>query len=133
MSSWCDQPTSYDGDFRGARWLTVRHEVWRYTNRYGRWVRTGGRESGPDSHGHEFGSGTWVWEPGLGGIEGEPEAVGSLWNYTRPVRPADRRAGSQVKGAVRFNHGTPVQPFVSSVCWAYRSASAPVNLIVLAC
>jgi hypothetical protein len=64
-----DRETSYDAEY-GAPVATIRHEVWRYTNRHGGWVkekstRVLDRVLLPRA---ELRRWTWVWEPRPGGI-----------------------------------------------------------------
>jgi hypothetical protein len=64
-----DLPTSFDADY-GKPVATARHEVWRYANRYGGWVKdrsTRVLERVLMAR-TEFEQWTWVWEPKLGGI-----------------------------------------------------------------
>lgn len=80
-----DQPTSYDAE-AGFPVATVRHEVWRYTNRFGKWSKERptrvldrvllARD--------EFRRWTWVWEPALGGIEVGSGTTGR--SYSFPAR-----------------------------------------------
>lgn len=69
-----DQPTSYDAEY-GQPIATVRHEVWRFTFRYGGWTKEKrtvvlDRVLLPRKELQEW---TWVWAPQLGGIDMKTE------------------------------------------------------------
>ncbi|WP_460183889.1 hypothetical protein [Thermopirellula anaerolimosa] len=70
-----DLPTSYEGDFPGA--ATIRHEIWQYSWAYGGWKKEK-RTRVLDRcilHRDELRQWTWLWDPGLGGIEIGKESV----------------------------------------------------------
>jgi hypothetical protein len=64
-----DLPTSFDAEY-GAPVATARHEVWRYANRYGGWVKDRSTRvlDRVLMARTEWERWTWVWEPKLGGI-----------------------------------------------------------------
>lgn len=81
-----DKPTSYEHDSPGA--ATIRHELWQYTARYGRWTkekrtRVLDRILLPRDELRQW---TWLWDPALGGLEvkDSPQTI----SYTLPQRSA---------------------------------------------
>jgi hypothetical protein len=70
-----DKPTSYDATF-GEPIVTIRHEVWQFTNQYGGWVKE--RRTKIFNRlllaKREWSRWAWSWDPDLGGVEvtGDP-------------------------------------------------------------
>lgn len=77
-----DQRTSYEGQMPGA--ATMRFEIWQYEWRYGGWVKQKRTRvmHRVILHRDELRQWTWLWAPGLGGIEvgGDDQVI----EYTLP-------------------------------------------------